>query len=67
LDRAVRRVLVEGDKAFLKVSKVFAEIELKICRFENDRPGRRLRKLDEAAKHAGKLSRFPQSQVFNSL
>jgi hypothetical protein len=27
LDRAVRRVLVEGDKAFLKVSKAFAEIE----------------------------------------
>ena len=45
LDRAVRRVLVEGGKAFLKVSKVFAEMELKVCRFENDRPGRRLRNL----------------------
>jgi len=33
-----------------------------MCCFENDWPGRRLRKLEKAAKHAGKLTSFPKAK-----
>ena len=66
LGHAVRRGTIEGEEAFLKVSKAFAEMDA-----ENILLRRRLAKQDaaaklgNAAKSAGKLTRFPQGQVYD--